>query len=899
MILTRFVPPIFRSEPGKSDRLNGASRADSRFALAASITLALFLFFGGSGAPHPLMLLPLEVLGLTALGGILYYHLFHRRIRLGLWPVGLILGGGLALGWLQLLPLPWDIWRNLPGRELAAAAIEETGRAQRWRELSLAPAYTRSALLTLLPALAIFLFTAGLPFERRLQLMRIVLAVALASAALGLLQILLPRTPALYLSPRAIFDLSSGIFANRNFQATFLLVAIVICVTVSRIAGLSRGKTSFVGWTIGIIAFLSALVLATQSRFGLLGLLAVLAASFFALGARGSSRGKESRTPSHLTVVGRKVPTLAIAAALAVAVAIGLGIFQGVLERFSVGPTVDSVGELRVTAIPDLLVALTTYFPTGTGLGTFDPIFRSVESLELVSPAFFNHAHNDYLELIIEMGVFGAVLPVVFVVASVLAGWRAWRGPKRDPRRVLALGAFGGVALILLHSFVDYPLRTITIQCVFALLAAACFVRAPSWTGEEPGRTSTRATRWLAGIGIGIAVFAGSIAITRTQLARQAVQARAGAFAYLADRSNPRGTALYADAMLMAGQPARAEALAVEALAASPIDAVGMRVLGMARNARAPGSGDKALLLAARMGWREGQTQSWLVERAILANRWQVAAMRAEALVRLGRDKTVSYGFLALLMTQPEARGHLLRSLASGPSWRRDFLTSDDARTIEQRRGMALLLAGLARSANPPTLSEARPTIDGLFREGDPAAGELYRATLPARTGRNGNLLWDGGFDLPPRDYQPGPGNTVFDWRTYDVGSTFGNIERPVNRDDQALALGGSFGDNGRLAEKALSLDPGRYRLAWRARRDNADDARGLALSVRCNNGRELASRSLAQGLTDEWLTFSLEFSVPRNGCGFQVISFGAHDVAAGARPIVYIDDLILRALAS
>jgi O-antigen ligase len=898
MMLTRFVPPIFRSQPSKSGRVESASRADGRFALAASIMLAVFLFFGGTGAPHPLMLLPLEVLGLIALGGILYYHLFHRRIRVGFWPVGLILGGGLTLGWLQLLPLPWDLWRSLPGRGLAAAAIEEAGRAGAWREWSLAPAYTRSALLTVLPAVAVFLFAAGLTLERRLQMVRIVLAVALASAALGLLQVLAPNTPALYLSPRAVFDLSSGIFANRNFQATFLLAAIVICVTVSRIAGISRGKTSFVGWTLGIIAFLSALVLATQSRFGLLGLIMVLALCAVALGFVGWPAGRGSQYRAKVAIAGREVPPLAIAAALALAIAVGLSMFQGVFARFNIGPTEDSVGELRVTAIPDLLTALSAYFPVGTGLGTFDPIFRSVESLELVSPVFFNHAHDDYLELIIEMGVVGAVLPGALLIALAIAGWRAWRGARRDPRRILTLGAIGGMIIILLHSIVDYPLRTITIQCVFALLAAICFVPEPSAASAKSARgASSTASRWMAGAAIAVAVIAGSLAIARTQVARQAVQARAGDLAYLADRTNPRGAALYADAMLMAGQHKRAESLAVAAIEASPIDAVAMRVLGMARNAALPGSGDAALLHAARMGWREGQTQSWMVERAILARRWRVAAMRAEALARLGRDKTVTYGFLALLSTQPEARRYLLRSLSAAPSWRRHFLTNDDARTIEQRRGMAALIAGLAGSANPPTLAEARPTIDGLFREGDPAAAELYRSTLRSRSGRNGNLLWDGGFALPAKDYQPGPNNTVFDWRTYDSGSSFGTIERPVDRNDQALALGGSFGDTGRLAEKVTALAGGRYRLTWRARRDNADDARGMDLIVRCNNGPELAVRSLAQGLTEAWGSFAVDFTVPQQSCPFQSVSFAARDVTVGTRPVVYLDDLVLRPL--
>ncbi|MFN6935725.1 MAG: O-antigen ligase family protein, partial [Tsuneonella sp.] len=475
--------------------------------MAAGLSLAVFLLLGGGGAPSPLVLGGLEVLGLICLGGLLYFHAFVRPIRIGVWPGGVLLVAGCALVAAQLVPLPWELWSTLPGHALPARALAAAGLDGTARPLSLAPAYTRSALLTLLPALATFLFCAALNFERRLRMLRVLLIVALASAALGLLQVLMPNTPQLYLSSRAIFELSSGIFANRNSQANFLLVAIITCIALAKVAENRREQRGYWGWTAAIVGFLSAMTFATQSRFGLAGLIVLLAVGTYALGA--FSRSETPRFPkdaprSRWRWIDSRVVVTAIAVLFA-----GAGIYLaggGALERLSIGPTEDAVGELRITAIPDLVVAIKTYFPFGAGLGTFDAVYRSVESLELVSPQYFNHAHNDFIELFIEAGTAGMLLPIAFVVALAIATVTRRRDKSRT-RRTVHLAAAAGLALMLLHSFVDYPLRTVTVGCSFALLAAILFVP-DDWARGTPPIRSTRAgaLRVAAAVAIAVAV---------------------------------------------------------------------------------------------------------------------------------------------------------------------------------------------------------------------------------------------------------------------------------------------------------------------------------------------------------------------------------------------------------
>jgi hypothetical protein len=82
-----------------------------------------------------------------------------------------------------------------------------------------------------------------------------------------------------------------------------------------------------------------------------------------------------------------------------------------------------------------------------------------------------NHAHNDYLELLLEIG-FAAVVAVAAVLYWVGAkAWRSWT-ERHEPNAPLArAGSLIGL-MLLLHSLVDYPLRTLALSCLFALSCA-------------------------------------------------------------------------------------------------------------------------------------------------------------------------------------------------------------------------------------------------------------------------------------------------------------------------------------------------------------------------------------------------------------------------------------------
>ncbi|MCC6158720.1 MAG: O-antigen ligase family protein [Deltaproteobacteria bacterium] len=111
----------------------------------------------------------------------------------------------------------------------------------------------------------------------------------------------------------------------------------------------------------------------------------------------------------------------------------------------------------------------------GTGLGTFADAFAMYRPKEIL--AYYDHAHNDYLEMAIETGIVGFALFYGGVVAVFRRTVKAVRDRQSRFARTRALGALAGVLAIGLHGLVDFNLSVpANLVTAFALLAIAVTV---------------------------------------------------------------------------------------------------------------------------------------------------------------------------------------------------------------------------------------------------------------------------------------------------------------------------------------------------------------------------------------------------------------------------------------
>ena len=155
---------------------------DPVFWLAAVVLAASLLFGGGSvsRAIPELLSLPLLALALPRALPIL------KRS-----PSALALSAGaIALPCIQLIPLPPGLWSALPGRDIVAQILTSADAPLSWRPISLIPSETWRALLSSLPAVAMFLATLNLDRDARRLLLLLALAIGVASALLAMLQVL-------------------------------------------------------------------------------------------------------------------------------------------------------------------------------------------------------------------------------------------------------------------------------------------------------------------------------------------------------------------------------------------------------------------------------------------------------------------------------------------------------------------------------------------------------------------------------------------------------------------------------------------------------------------------------------------------------------------------------------
>jgi O-antigen ligase len=113
--------------------------------------------------------------------------------------------------------------------------------------------------------------------------------------------------------------------------------------------------------------------------------------------------------------------------------------------------------------------AIGDYMPFGSGLGSFVRVYRTYESPDTVSSEYVIHAHNDYAEIALELGFPGITLMLLFLAwwaAAVVAVWRTGSGGA------FARAATIASAAVLVHSLVDFPLRTGAISACFAMCLA-------------------------------------------------------------------------------------------------------------------------------------------------------------------------------------------------------------------------------------------------------------------------------------------------------------------------------------------------------------------------------------------------------------------------------------------
>jgi len=415
--------------------------------------LGASLIFGGatrqglvSEAIPELLSLPLVAFALPRA------MLFLKRF-----PSAFVLVVGLViLPCIQLIPLPPTLWSVLPGRDIIAEILATAQTPISWRPISLLPIETWRALLSLLPAVGMFLATLGLERGARQRLLILAVAIGVASALLAMLQVLGGRESSLYFYAFTNAGRGVGFFANANHFAAFEYALLPLGA-----AALAETRARSPAFLIAIVGFVAPALLFALALSGSRS--AIILGSFSAFGTLAFVLTPE------LTVLGRR-RALALTAAFVLAlvpVAMGLGLLQ-ILSRFG---EQDLVEDSRWRIAANVWAAIWSYFPVGAGVGTFLSVYPLHERVADVTPMLVNRAHNDALETLFEGGAASFLLLLGFIVWLAAATYRAFVHEDVVEGRRARAGAIA-MWLLLIHSLWDYPLRTIALETLFCFCAA-------------------------------------------------------------------------------------------------------------------------------------------------------------------------------------------------------------------------------------------------------------------------------------------------------------------------------------------------------------------------------------------------------------------------------------------
>lgn len=375
---------------------------------------------------------------------------------------------------LQLTPLPPTLWTALPGHGRFAAAAGLIGTAQSWQPVSLTPDLGWSSVLDLLVPAAMLIGYARLTHVERRWLLDLFVAVVGFSILLAVLQI---ATGKGYLYRQTSFNLPVGPFANRNHQAALLAIALpALRVWNIRSGGEVLAAQFRLAAALALAALAVLLAMLTGSRSGLALLVGMLLIAGLIAGMPSLASGHSPSTRSdrrRYRVAGVGIGGgLVLLGALAVATGRSLTLTR-LLEA-------NVLTDQRSKAAPVVWRIVRDFFPWGSGFGSFDRAFRIYEPDTLLKGTFFNHAHNDWAELVLTGGLPAAAILLAFLLwwgRHVIAAVRTSGTDSRSQQTILL--ARVGVAItfgIGLFSLVDYPLRT---QLIAALFALGC-----AWLGS-------------------------------------------------------------------------------------------------------------------------------------------------------------------------------------------------------------------------------------------------------------------------------------------------------------------------------------------------------------------------------------------------------------------------------
>jgi O-antigen ligase len=213
----------------------------------------------------------------------------------------------------------------------------------------------------------------------------------------------------------------------------------------------------------------------TKSRAAAAAVAAVMAGTIFLSGSRGGMLAIVAEFVILAVVLVKQKRGLrtAIGIGLFLVIVVGLLAWVGGAELSqriaTVGPSHSEISsDIRTYINRDGIKMFKKKPVLGWGLGTFPVVYPQFRTF--YTNFFVNEAHNDYLQLLVEMGLLGFATMLWFLVTLFTRAIRKMKDWTSEISGAVALACVLGLSGILVHSAVDFNLQIPANAALFYVL---------------------------------------------------------------------------------------------------------------------------------------------------------------------------------------------------------------------------------------------------------------------------------------------------------------------------------------------------------------------------------------------------------------------------------------------
>jgi O-antigen ligase len=317
------------------------------------------------------------------------------------------------------------------------------------------------ALLYCAYAMLCFLSAQALQRSSQARTVAVILALyGFTIAALALLQGIAPNGKLFWVRQPSMGGAIYGPYVNHNHYAGLMemLVPILLVLSLTRLVGDKERLASGVA-----AAIMVGTIFLSGSRGGMLAIFVELA--FFA----------------GVLLRRRKATHIALGVVAFAVVLVGLLTWLGGKEltarvsSISTEARTELSGGMRLSIDRDALRMFRNKPVLGWGLGTFPVVYPQYRSF--YTNFFVNEAHNDYLQLLSEMGLLGFGVMIWFLIVLYRSAMPKIENWMSDVSSAVTLACTLGITGILVHSLLDFNLQIPANAALFYVLCTTAAAR--------------------------------------------------------------------------------------------------------------------------------------------------------------------------------------------------------------------------------------------------------------------------------------------------------------------------------------------------------------------------------------------------------------------------------------